>query len=75
MYVMCLAWGGVGGVGAEWIRGFDFPNHVGLHGRLAQKTVNRAPISGGGCFGTICTAVCQNRCDSYITCRMCRFKP
>ena len=29
---------------------------AGPHGRHAQKTVNRAPIAGGGRFDTICTA-------------------
>ena len=27
------------------------------------KTVNRVPINGGGSFDTICTVVCQSRCD------------
>ena len=43
---------------------------AGLHGRLAQKTVNRAPIAGG--FDTICTAVCD-RCYSSTACRLCGF--
>ena len=44
------------------------------HGRLAQKTVNRAPIAGAGRFDTICTAVCD-RCDSFTACRLCRLEP
>ena len=30
---------------------------AGAHGRHVQKTVNRAPIAGGGRLDTICTAV------------------
>ena len=40
---------------------------------LPKKTVNRAPINGGGKFNTICTAVCV-RCDSSTTCRLCRLE-
>ena len=47
---------------------------AGPHGRLAQKTVNQAPLMGAGGFTTICTAVC-NRYDSSTTCRLCRLVP
>ena len=50
-------------------------NHpADLHGRLAQKTVNRVPIAGAGDFDTICTVVCI-RCDSSTACRVCRLEP
>ena len=51
----------------------------GPHGRLVpphHKTYKSAhPLLGSGGFGTICTAVCQNRCDSSTTCRLCRPEP
>ena len=47
---------------------------AGPHGRHAQKTVNRAPIAGGGRVDTICTAVLIC-CDSSTTCRLCRLEP
>ena len=57
---MCLDRGGVGGEGGEWMRelGLGFTNPLGTGGVLdmclcfgfgfAQKTVNWAPIAGGG---------------------------
>ena len=42
---------------------------AGPHGRLAQKTVNRAPIAEIRRFDTICTAVCT-RCDSSTACML-----
>ena len=48
---------------------------AGPHGRLAQKTVNRAPIAGAGGFDTICTADFKNCCDRSTTCRRCRLEP
>ena len=43
----------------------------GLH----QKTVNRDSIAGGRSFSkTICTAVCQNRCDRSTNCRLCHME-
>ena len=32
-------------------------------------------FAGGEFFDTICTAVCQNRCGSSTTCRLCRLDP
>ena len=55
---MCLARGGVGGEGGEWMRELGLvltspafvsssaSHPAGPHGRHAQKTVNRAPIAG-----------------------------
>ena len=50
---MCLARCGVGGEGGEWMTSAAFVGNsarhlAGPHGRHAQKTVNRAPIAGGG---------------------------
>ena len=41
---------GMGGVGGEWIGGWDQGLEVGPNSQLAQKVVNRAPIAGGGRF-------------------------
>ena len=46
----------------------------GPHGRLAPKTVNRAPITGAWRFDRMFTAVC-NRCDRFTTWRLCRLEP
>ena len=43
--------------------------------RHAKKRVNWAPIAGVGGIDTICTAACQNRCDSSTTCRLYRLEP
>ena len=45
---------------------------AGSQGRLAQTTVNRAPIAE--CFDAIFTAVCI-RCDNSTTCRLCHLEP
>ena len=49
---------------------------VGPHVWLALKrSIGHSSLRGGARgIDTICTAVCQNRCDSYTACRLCRLK-
>ena len=48
---------------------------VGAQCGIAQNTLNRAPIAGGGGLDTLCTSVCHNCCDSFTTRRLCRLEP
>ena len=68
-----------------WLSELDLSRHHPFYEKQHQpssgdqwpacpKTVNRAPISGVGCFDTICTTVC-NRCDNSTACRLCCLEP
>ena len=55
---LCFGCGGAGGIGGEWVGGLE-QGPAGPHSRLAQTTVNRAPLLGAGGFEKNCTAVCD----------------
>ena len=53
---MCLAWGGVGGDGDEWMRGLglDFTNPVGTGGvQGARLAVAHSLVAIGNCWWAI----------------------
>ena len=68
---MCLARGGVGGEGGEWTRELGLGFTMGPHGQHAQKTVNRAPITGGGEVRHNLHSSLSPLCSS-TACRLCR---